>query len=76
MEKIFKDLIELQHIKVRECALALIPHLTDDDLLQPNDFPELENNPYFRHNEGILEGLLTAKMAYQVYQKEQEGNVF
>ena len=32
-------------------------------LMQPNDFPDLENNPLFRYEEGVLEGLLTARMA-------------
>ena len=64
MEKIFDELIELQKLKIRKCAASIIPNLTDDDLLQPNDFAELENNPYFRYNEGVLEGLMTARMAY------------
>ncbi|MFS8563325.1 MAG: hypothetical protein LVR00_02945 [Rhabdochlamydiaceae bacterium] len=46
------------------CAERLIPNITEDDLLQPNDFPLLEANPHFRYEEGVLEGLLTARMAY------------
>jgi hypothetical protein len=65
VEKIFDELIELQRIKVKKCAESIIPNLTEDDLLQPNDFPLLENNPYFRYNEGVLEGLMTARMAYR-----------
>ncbi len=64
MEKIFDELIELQKIKIKTCAASINPNLTDDDLLQPNDFPALETNPYFRYNEGVLEGLLAARMAY------------
>lgn len=64
MEEIFDELIRLQQIKIKNCAESIIPNLTDDDLMQPNDFPALENNPYFRYNEGVLEGLMTAKMAY------------
>lgn len=64
MEKIFEDLIALQKQKVLTCAQELIPYITEDDLLQPNDFPLLENHPYFRYEEGVLEGLLTARMAY------------
>lgn len=63
MEEIFDQLIQLQRIKIKNCAASIIPNLTDDDLLQPNDFPALENNPYFRYEEGILEGLMSAKMA-------------
>ncbi len=65
MEEIFDQLIELQKLKVRRCADSIVPHLTEDDLLQPNDFPLLENNPYFRYEEGVLEGLMAARMAYR-----------
>lgn len=54
----------MQRKKVKAVALKLIPHLTDDDLLQPNDFPLLDNHPFFRYEEGVLEGLMTAQMAY------------
>ena len=78
MQKIFDELIELQRIKIKTCAASIIPNLTDDDLLQPNDFPALENNPYFRYNEGVLEGLMTARMAYlaQVTQDDTKSELF
>jgi hypothetical protein len=66
----FDELITLQRKKVLYCALRILPHLTEDDILQPNDFPELEMNPYFRYEEGVLEGLMTARMAYLAHQKE------
>jgi len=66
----FDELIALQRKKVLNCALRIIPHLTEDDILQPNDFPELEMNPHFRYEEGVLEGLLTARMAYLASQRE------
>jgi hypothetical protein len=66
----FDELIALQRKKVLNCALRIIPHLTEDDILQPNDFPELEMNPHFRYEEGVLEGLMTARMAYLAKQAE------
>ncbi len=60
----FDELIALQRKKVLNCALRILPHLTEDDILQPNDFPQLEMNPHFRYEEGVLEGLMTARMAY------------
>ena len=60
----FDELIALQRKKVLNCALRILPHLTEDDILQPNDFPELEMNPHFRYEEGVLEGLMTARMAH------------
>jgi len=71
MEEVFDELIRLQQIKIKTCAESIIPNLTEDDLLQPNDFPALENNPYFRYNEGVLEGLMTARMAYLAHSKVQ-----
>ncbi|NGX46505.1 MAG: hypothetical protein K940chlam2_01697 [Chlamydiae bacterium] len=64
MEELFDQLVTSQRKKLLVMARKIIPYLTEDDVLQPNDFPELENNPYFRYEEGILEGLLTARMAY------------
>lgn len=64
MQDVFDELIALQRNKVLICARRIIPHLTEDDILQPNDFPQLEMNPHFRYEEGILEGLMTARMAF------------
>lgn len=66
----FDELITLQRKKILNCALRILPHLTEDDILQPNDFPELEMNPHFRYEEGVLEGLMTARMAYLACQKD------
>jgi hypothetical protein len=63
IEKISEELQEYQHLKLLQCGRRLIPHLTDEDLLQPNDFPELENHPYFRYEEGVLSGIQTLQMA-------------
>jgi hypothetical protein len=72
MEQLFDELVEGQRKKLLHFAQEIIPHLTMDDLLQPNDFPKLEHNPLFRYEEGILEGLLTARMAYLAAQKSTE----
>lgn len=63
IDELFDELIAGQKEKLMSCAQAIIPHITEDDLLQPNDFPVLENHPYFRYEEGVLEGLYTARMA-------------
>jgi hypothetical protein len=70
MDKVFDELIALQQKTLRACADRIHPNLTDDDLLQPNDFPDLENHPYFRYEEGVLAGLMTARMAYLRMKKE------
>ena len=63
MDALFQEMIEAQKAKMLALAKRIIPHITEDDLLQPNDFPALEQHPLFRYEEGVLEGLLTARMA-------------
>lgn len=72
MELIFDELVDQQRKRLGDFARTLIPYLTEDDLLQPNDFPELDNHPYFRYEEGVLEGILTARMAYLANKKQLE----
>lgn len=64
------ELIQGQLGKLRRCSEAILPGLTDDDLLQPNDFPVLEHHPHFRYEEGVLEGLRTARMALLAWLKD------
>ena len=70
MERLFDELVEEQRKKILTFGRRLIPNLTPDDVLQPNDFPELERDPLFRYEEGVLEGLLTARMAYLAKRSE------
>ncbi len=64
MEKLFDDMVVQQKERMLRLAKGVLPGITEDDLMQPNDYPELENHPIFRYEEGVLEGLLTARMAY------------
>lgn len=73
LESLFDELVLAQKEKLKRCADQIVPNLTADDLLQPNDFPELENHPHFRYEEGVLEGLLTARMAYLALSQEALG---
>lgn len=72
MEEVFEELIQLQQKKFMSWGQKIVPNLTFDDLLQPNDYPELENHPHFRYEEGVLEGILTARMAYLAWKKEEK----
>ncbi len=60
------ELIENQKRHLLKTARKIIPHVTDDDVLQPNDFPELELHPNFRYEEGLLHGFQAAKAALLV----------
>jgi len=72
IEKLFDELVSLQKARLIACANRILPHVTEEDIMQPNDFPELENHPYFRYEEGVLEGLLTARMAYLALERETQ----
>jgi hypothetical protein len=61
--QLLDELIEGQQKKLLQTAQRILPHIIEDDLLQPNDFPELELHPHFRYEEGILDGLRVAKTA-------------
>ena len=60
---LFDALIEGQKEKLLERGRTFVPQLTPEDMLQPNDFDELEHNPYFRYEEGILDGIQLSKSA-------------
>ncbi len=69
-EEIFEEVIQYQKRKLLKLAKEVHPYIIEDDLLQPFDFPELENHPDFRYEEGVLAGLLTAFMAVQAANDE------
>lgn len=71
IDQLLKELVQFQQTQLLKCGRRLIPHLTPEDLLQPNDFPEVENNPSFRYEEGLLAGIQTAQMALWSLQKSQ-----
>jgi hypothetical protein len=62
-QPLIDQMIEQQQVKLLAMARRIDPHLTPDDLLQPNDFPQLEEHPAFRYEEGILHGLQAARAA-------------
>lgn len=71
LEILFEELIGGQHKKLFKMGRQIVPRLTEEDLLQPNDYPELEHNPLFRYEEGVIEGLKTAQMAILSRLKEK-----
>ena len=71
LENFFDELIAFQEKKLLKYAREIIPHVTFEDLLQPNDFEQLETHPFFRYEEGVLKGLQTAKMALLSKEREQ-----
>lgn len=62
-EETLSELIEQEKGALLKTGRRLVPTLTPEDLLQPNDYPELENHPHFRYEEGYLAGLQAALTA-------------
>jgi hypothetical protein len=67
------EMIQFQRKTLLNSGRGLIPTLTLDDILQPNDYPELEYNPAFRYEEGVLAGMQTIQTALYAFFKEKEG---
>lgn len=63
IETTIQEIIENQEKELLRSAQRLVPQVTPEDLLQPNDFPELERHPDFRYDEGVLAGMLTVRTA-------------
>lgn len=62
-------MIDDQRNKLMDLGRRLVPTLTSEDLLQPNDYPELEQHPLFRYEEGILEGMQSCWVALRTEMK-------
>jgi len=65
IEQLMQELVAYHQKQLLKSGRRMVPHLTSDDILQPNDFPELENNPHFRYEEGILCGIQIVQSALQ-----------
>lgn len=63
LESLLNELIEGQKKSLLTLGRRIVPTLTMEDMLQPNDYPVLEHHPEFRYEEGILAGLQMAQTA-------------
>jgi hypothetical protein len=70
IEKVLLELIEHQNKELLKLGRRIVPTLTPEDMLQPNDYRVLENHPAFRYEEGFLSGLQTVQMALRAIKNE------
>ena len=63
IKKLLDEMINHQENKVLKIARQIIPHLTPEDIRNPQDFQELYNNINFNYEDGILTGYLSIKSA-------------
>lgn len=62
-ERLLDRMIDQQRTKVLKLAREAIPHISADDVMNPNDYPELKAHPTFDYEDGILAGLISAQIA-------------
>lgn len=72
IEQMLDVLVEDHQKALLQLGRRIVPTLTQEDVLQPNDYPALENHPEFRYEEGLLAGLQTARMALRAMRRETE----
>jgi len=75
IEEEVEGAIDFQKKKLYKLGTRIIPNLTTDDILQPNDFPELENHPEFRYEEGVLSGMLTMQTILRVTKNQGQEEI-
>ena len=60
---LLEEMIVQQRRKVLELGRKWVPHATDEDLRNAEDFAILKDKPIFHFEDGILSGLVAAKTA-------------
>ncbi len=74
IESLLEDAEELQRKKVVALARRLKPGLTDEDIRNPHDFPELADTDW-HYEDGILTGIQTVATAIRAMQKRERDTV-
>ena len=63
IEQLLEEMVVMQRKRVLEHARRLNGRLTDDDVQQPQDFPELAGNAEWNYEDGLLAGYQAAQAA-------------
>lgn len=71
IDKLLEEVIAGKEKDLLQLGRRIVPRLTPEDLLQPNDYPELENHPEFRYEEGVLAGVRTAQTALRAINRDE-----
>ncbi len=70
VERTLAALHEQQAAKAQKVAQRIRPDLTSEDLLNPDNFPEVVGNAEFMYEDGLAAGILAAKIALRARLKE------
>jgi hypothetical protein len=72
IERLLEELVVMQRKRVVAHARRLNGRLTDDDVQQPQDFPELAGSPEWNYEDGILAGYQAAHAAVRAELRRRE----
>jgi hypothetical protein len=72
LERLLDEMIGQQRKRVLEHARRLNGHLTEDDVQQPHDFPELAGSPEWNYEDGILAGYQAVQAAIRACLRKLE----
>jgi hypothetical protein len=64
-ESVIEKMVEQQRNKLLKLAREIIPGATPEDIRNPQDFPQLLNDPLFNYEDGVLAGYLSVQMAWR-----------
>jgi hypothetical protein len=73
VERVVRELEELQTQKVLALARRLRPGLTLEDVLNPHDFAEL-SDPDWQFEDGMLTGIQSVATALRSHRREGRGD--
>lgn len=65
IDQLFDAMIGQQRAKVLKLAREALPYLSPEDVMNPDDHPELKAHPTFDYEDGILAGLIAAQIAFR-----------
>ena len=72
LEQLLAEMVAQQRARVLVHARRLNAKLTDDDVQQPHDFPELAGSPEWNYEDGILAGYQAVQAAVRATLRKLE----
>lgn len=70
---LLEEMTGQQQQKLLRAASMVLPAASQDDLLNPDDFPALHHDPRFNYEDGVLSGLRMASAAVRAHLEEVRG---
>lgn len=71
IDALLDEMIALQKKRVLDHARRLNPRLSEDDVQQPHDFPELAGSAEWNYEDGILAGYLAVQAAVRAHRRRE-----